>query len=290
MALLADRSGIQFKVLGKSKGPAMWSPRSQNDKDLYPWFALERLERLANLTIIEATVDDVVIEEGKVHGVVANGTAYSCTSLVLCSGTFLCGRMHTGEEQLVGGRVGERSAEHLSGSLRQVGFMTGRLKTGTPPRIDRNSIDFSRCHADGGDREPVPFSKRTPSVENRITCFVTETSEATHAALRTGFDRSPMFTGRITGAGPRYCPSIEDKIHRFADKESHQLFLEPEGLNTDSVYVNGFSTSLPEDVQRAGLRTVPGLEECRVLRYGYAVEYDYFPPYQLQLTLESKFV
>jgi tRNA uridine 5-carboxymethylaminomethyl modification enzyme len=291
MGRLADRSGIQFKMLGKSKGPAMWSPRSQNDKDLYPRYAQERLQEIEGLTVIEGLVEDVMLEAGCVAGIVlAGGERFRCKAVVLCSGTFLCGRMYTGTSTTIGGRVGERSVEHLSGSLRQVGLLTARLKTGTPPRVYRDSIDFTRCETDGGDAEPVPFSHRTPSVSNRVECYLTATTTETHALLAEGFDRSPMFTGRITGAGPRYCPSIEDKIHRFADKSSHQIFLEPEGLDTDSVYVNGFSTSLPEEIQLAGLRSIPSLEGCHVLRYGYAVEYDYFPSHQLKLSLESKLV
>ncbi len=291
MARLADRSGIQFKMLGRSKGPAMWSPRSQNDKDLYPRFAQERLREIAGLDLVEGLVDDVRLESGRVVGVrLQDGRSIACTCVVVCSGTFLSGRMHTGEVQTPGGRIGEAAVEHLSGSLRTVGLVTGRLKTGTPPRIDAATVDFSRCVPDSGDEAPVPFSVHSVSVSNHIQCFLTNTNAATHAALQAGFDRSPMFTGRISGVGPRYCPSIEDKIHRFADKESHQIFLEPEGLDTNSVYVNGFSTSLPQDIQLAGLRTIPGLEQCSILRHGYAVEYDYFPSYQLHHTMESKLV
>lgn len=291
MGRLADRSGIQFKMLGRSKGPAMWSPRSQNDKDLYPRYAQERLSEIEGLEIVEGLVDDVVLEAGAVHGVrLEDGRTFRCDAVVICSGTFLSGRMHTGEVQTPGGRVDEMSAEALSGSLRNVGLVTGRLKTGTPPRVHRDSIDFSCCQPDVGDAHPVPFSKMTPAVTNRVSCYLTYTTPMTHAVLREGFDRSPMFTGRITGAGPRYCPSIEDKVFRFAEKEGHQIFLEPEGLETDSVYVNGFSTSLPREIQIAGLQTIEALRECRVLRYGYAVEYDYFPSYQLHHTMESKAV
>jgi len=291
MARLADLSGIQFKMLGRSKGPAMWSPRSQNDKDLYPQYARERLKEIDGLQLMEGMVEDILLEQGKVCGVrLADGRSIICQGVVVCSGTFLAGRMHTGSMQIEGGRIGERSAEHLSGSLREVGLVTGRLKTGTPPRIRRDSIDFSLCDADGGDADPRPFSRVTSSVANRITCYLTYTTAETHEVLKQGFDRSPMFTGRITGIGPRYCPSIEDKIYRFADKESHQIFLEPEGLETDSVYVNGFSTSLPREIQLAGLRTIPALARCEILRHGYAVEYDYFPSYQLYHTLENKLV
>ena len=292
MAKLADRSGIQFKTLGTKKGPAMWSPRSQNDKDLYPQFAQERLKEIEGLDLIEAGVNDIYIEEGKVAGVVIDGgdgsKQLTCRAVILCAGTFLCGRMHTGEVQAIGGRIGEQSAEYLSGSLRTVGFETGRLKTGTPPRILADSIDFSACTIDEGDPEPRPFSRSTSDVENKINCYTTWTNSETHAILQTGFDRSPMFTGRISGSGPRYCPSIEDKVFRFADKEGHMLFLEPEGLSTDSIYVNGFSTSLPEEIQLSALRTIPGLERSEMLKKGYAVEYDYFPPHQLQPSLESR--
>lgn len=289
MAKLADLSGIQFKTLGTKKGPAMWSPRSQNDKDLYPKFAQERLAEIQNLDLIEGAVADIRIENGRIAGVILeSGAVLKCQAVVLCAGTFLCGRMHTGEELSVGGRIGEESAESLSGSLREVGFETGRLKTGTPPRLQRDSIDFSQCQRDEGDPNPKPFSRSTTQVANKIDCYLTWTNAATHAILETGLDRSPMFSGRITGRGPRYCPSIEDKIFRFADKAGHQLFLEPEGLNTDSIYVNGFSTSLPVDIQLAALQTIPGLENAIMLKKGYAVEYDYFPSWQLRPTLESR--
>ncbi len=291
MGRLADGSGIQFKMLGKSKGPAMWSPRSQNDKDLYPQLAQRRLKEIDFLQVVEGMVEDIYLEHGAIGGVrLTDGQSIHCSSVIVCSGTFLSSRMHTGRTLTEGGRVDEVSAEHLSGSLRQVGFLTGRLKTGTPPRIHRDSIDISQCVPDGGDEFPQPFSRSTQSVANRIECYLTYTTEETHNILRTGFDDSPMFTGRITGVGPRYCPSIEDKIYRFADKKSHQIFLEPEGLDTDSVYVNGFSTSLPPDIQLAGLRSIPALANCQILRHGYAVEYDYFPSHQLHVTMESKLV
>ncbi len=289
MARIADHSGIQFKTLGTKKGPAMWSPRSQNDKDLYPRFAQERLRNIPNLDLIECVVEDIRIEAGSVKGIVTgDGEVLHAAAVVLSAGTFLCGRMHTGEEQTVGGRIGEQSSEHLSGSLRQVGFEIGRLKTGTPPRLHRDSIDFSACTIDKGDPDPRPFSVHTQSVQNKIDCYLTWTNPATHEILQTGFDRSPMFSGRISGSGPRYCPSIEDKVFRFAEKEGHQLFLEPEGLETDSIYVNGFSTSLPLEIQMEALRTVPGLEHCEFLKKGYAVEYDYFPPHQLYPSLQSR--
>jgi tRNA uridine 5-carboxymethylaminomethyl modification enzyme len=289
MGVIADQSGIQFKTLGMSKGPAMWSPRSQNDIELYPLVAQQRLESLSGLTIIEGRIEDVHVENGAIAGVIlSDQTALSCKAVVICSGTFLSARMHTGEQNVSGGRVGEESVEHLSGSLRTMGFTTGRLKTGTPPRIDRNTIDYSVCRSDPGDPSPRPFSTRTASVSNEIECYVTETTAKTHAILASGFDRSPMFTGRITGIGPRYCPSIEDKIFRFAEKQSHQIFLEPEGRTVETVYVNGFSTSLPAEIQEAALRTIPGLEKARITRFGYAVEYDFVPPFQLRKSLESR--
>lgn len=291
MGRLADLSGIHFKMLGKSKGPAMWSPRSQNDKDLYPHFAQQRLQEISNLTLIEGVVGDVGVKNGAVSSVqLQDGQRIECKSLVVCSGTFLSSRLHVGEQSSVGGRMGEPSAESLSEILRHYGISTGRLKTGTPPRIHKDSIDWKSCTPDVGDAHPVPFSRQTTAVTNQIQCYLTTTTKDTHQILESGFDRSPMFTGRITGAGPRYCPSIEDKVYRFSDKDEHQIFLEPEGLATDSVYVNGFSTSLPEEIQEAALRTIPSLEKAQILRYGYAVEYDYFPSYQLQHSLESKVV
>lgn len=291
MARLADLSGIQFKTLGKRKGPAMWSPRSQNDKDLYPQYARERLEEIDRLDLIEASVDDVRLERGVVTGVIINGgTVVPCRALVLCAGTFLCGKIHIGEYSASGGRIDEKASHHLTGSLAEVGFETARLKTGTPPRIARDSIDFSSCETDSGDRDPRPFSFATESVANRIDCYTTATTVETHQIIAAGTDRSPMFSGRITGAGPRYCPSVEDKVWRFADRDSHHIFLEPEGLGTESIYVNGFSTSLPRDVQEAALRSIPGLERAQILKYGYAVEYDYFPPHQLTRGLMSRMV
>jgi len=291
MGRLADAAGLQFKMLGRSKGPAMWSPRTQVDKDLYPRLAQRRLLEIEGLDIVVGSVVDIALDERRVRGVLLEGgDLLLCRAVIVCSGTFLSGRMHTGLRSVVGGRVGEPSAEGLSGSLRTIGFRTGRLKTGTPPRVDRATIDVGLCREDMGDDEPVAFSRSTAAVRNRISCFLTETSAETHAILRSGFDRSPMFTGRIGGVGPRYCPSIEDKVSRFADRDSHQIFLEPEGLETDSVYVNGFSTSLPEEIQLKGLRSMPPLRECHVLRYGYAVEYDYFPSYQLDGALQSKLV
>lgn len=289
MPQLADASGIQFKMLNTSKGPAVWSPRSQNDKDLYPLFAQHALQQTPNLSLIEDQVSEILITNNTVRGVrTAANEEIRATAVILCGGTFLNGVMWTGETATSGGRIGERAATHISDVLSSYGLEKGRLKTGTPPRIHRSSIDYSRTELHNGDEFPAPFSIRTPHVRNQLACFATTTTEETHDILRTGFTRSPMFTGRIIGAGPRYCPSIEDKIDRFSERTSHIIVLEPEGLSADTVYVNGFSTSLPFDIQDAGLRSIPALENAKVLRYGYAVEYDFFYPYQLTFGLETK--
>lgn len=289
MGVIADASGLQFKMLNTSKGPAVWSPRSQNDKDLYPLFAQDLLRSTKGLTIIARTATEILVEGDRVVGVrTAENDEIKARCVILCSGTFLNGVMYTGMTSTKGGRVGERPAEKISDLLASYGLEKGRLKTGTPPRIHAASIDLRVCTPHNGDPEPIPFSIRTGKVSNRLACWATQTSDATHEILREGFDRSPMFTGLIKGAGPRYCPSIEDKIARFADKDSHVIVLEPEGLHTDTVYVNGFSTSLPADVQERGLRTIPGLERAEILRLGYAVEYDFFFPYQLTFGLETK--
>ncbi|MES2764949.1 MAG: tRNA uridine-5-carboxymethylaminomethyl(34) synthesis enzyme MnmG [Bacteroidota bacterium] len=289
MGKIADRSGLQFKMLNKSKGPAVWSPRSQNDKDLYPLYAQHELYSLKNLTIVSENVVEIVVENGKVVGVkTASNESIFANAIILCSGTFLNGVMHTGTSCISGGRVGEKAAEKISDLLEDHGFERGRLKTGTPPRITSASVDFSKVEPYMGDENPIPFSVHTNSVTNIISCYSTSTTEETHNILRQGFQDSPMFTGRIQGSGPRYCPSIEDKINRFADKLSHVIVLEPEGLNTDSIYVNGFSTSLPAEIQEMGLKSIKGLENAKIQRYGYAVEYDFFFPYQLRFTLETK--
>ncbi|MFN8361794.1 MAG: tRNA uridine-5-carboxymethylaminomethyl(34) synthesis enzyme MnmG [Candidatus Kapaibacterium sp.] len=289
MGVLADKSGLQFKLLNTSKGPAVWSSRTQNDKDLYPMFAQQTLLRAQNLTIINSSINDIIIKNGTIGGVITDsGQTLRATCVILCSGTFLNGMMYTGMNGIPGGRVGEKASTTISQNLRNEGFITGRLKTGTPPRINRYSIDYTKLSVFGGDEHPQPFSFRTLRVKNVQTCHSTHTTEHTHDILRTGFSQSPMFTGTISGKGPRYCPSIEDKIDRFSDKLSHQIVLEREGLYTDSVYVNGFSTSLPKETQEQGLHSIPGLEHAEILKYGYAVEYDYFLPNQLKPTLETK--
>ncbi len=291
MGEIADKSGLQFKMLNKSKGPAIWSPRSQNDIDMYPREAQHMVEATENLAIIEGAVTEILIKNDRIYGVVLdNKETLTAKCVVLCSGTFLNGIMHTGTCATEGGRVGEKSATKISDLLESYGLEKGRLKTGTPPRVATTSIDYSGLEIHPGDEQPIPFSRRTPSVANRIVCYNTFTSEHTHDILREGFEDSPMFAGRIKGAGPRYCPSIEDKINRFADRTSHQIVLEPEGLHSQSVYVNGFSTSLPVDIQLRGLHSIPGLEHAEMLRAGYAVEYDFFFPYQLRFTLETKAV
>jgi tRNA uridine 5-carboxymethylaminomethyl modification enzyme len=297
MGKIADATGIHFRMLNQSKGPAVWSPRSQNDRELYSQEAGRRIYAQPNLTVIQNTVVDVVADKKSGDGFVLKGVVLStgesvfCKAFVLCAGTFLRGLMHTGEQSKIGGRYGEKSAEKLTQNLEELGFVSGRLKTGTPPRIDFNSIDLTNVEVQPSDTNPQPFSFQNTRIENKlIPMYLTHTNKETHAILRKGFDRSPLFTGRIKGIGPRYCPSVEDKVNRFPDKERHQIFLESEGYNSNVVYVNGFSTSLPEDIQLEGLKSIVGLENVKMLRPGYAVEYDFFPPHQLRLSLETKLV
>jgi len=298
MGKIADATGIQFKMLNKSKGPAVWSPRCQNDRNWYSAEAARRIEAQVGLDVLEDSVVDIFTEERKktqgrkLRGVLTlGGLKIECGAFVLSAGTFLRGLMHTGLRNSVGGRYGEAAATGITENLQKLGFVSGRLKTGTPPRIDIGSIDFSKVEEQHSDDPPQPFSYQTASITNRLMpMYLTFTNGSTHQTLRRGFDRSPLFTGRIKGRGPRYCPSIEDKIVRFEEKERHQVFLEPEGYETNVVYVNGFSTSLPEDIQFDGLRTIAGLENVKMLRPGYAVEYDFFPPHQATLTLETKLV
>lgn len=294
--IVSDKSGVQFRMLNLSKGPAMWSPRCQSDRSLYSKLMREELEKIDNLHFRQDNVVDLITNDSgdRITGVVTQtGQTFESKSVVLTSGTFLNGLIHIGESQHGGGRSGERASVGISASLEDLGFEVGRLKTGTPPRIDGRSIDYSKLEIQYGDDNPNPFSfttKELPSKDEQLTCWIGYTNQKVHDMLKTGFDRSPMFNGRIQSVGPRYCPSIEDKINRFSDKDSHQLFLEPEGWDTYEMYLNGFSTSLPEDVQYNALRTIPGFEEAVMLRPGYAIEYDYFPPYQVKRSLETKLV
>ncbi|MBS4027346.1 MAG: tRNA uridine-5-carboxymethylaminomethyl(34) synthesis enzyme MnmG [Ignavibacteriales bacterium] len=296
MGKIADETGIHFRMLNTSKGPAVWSPRSQNDRELYSTKAQELILSQVNLELLEDSVEEILTNEknGKkrISGIVTSKNGITdCTSLVLCAGTFLRALMHTGLTNKSGGRFGEKPSSGITPSLEKLGFEIGRLKTGTPPRIDISSIELSSTEEQLSDENPQPFSFQTERILNKqIPMYLTYTNEKTHNILRKGFDRSPMFTGIIKGKGPRYCPSVEDKIARFSDKDRHHIFLEPEGYNTNLVYVNGFSTSLPEDIQIEGMRTIAGLEKAKMLRPGYAVEYDFFPPHQLKLSLETKLI
>jgi len=291
--IVSDTSAIQFKMLNKSKGPAMWSPRVQSDRMRFAedWRML--LEQTPNLDFYQEMVSGLLVEKGKVVGVKTSlGIEVKAKSVVLTNGTFLNGLIHIGDKNFGGGRAGERAATGITEQLVELGFDSGRMKTGTPPRVDGRSLDFSKMIEQPGDENPEKFSYLdiTKPLTKQRSCHMTYTSEQVHDLLREGFDRSPMFNGRIKSLGPRYCPSIEDKINRFADKDRHQLFVEPEGWNTVEVYVNGFSTSLPEDVQFKALRSVVGFENVKFFRPGYAIEYDYFPPTQLKHTLETKLV
>lgn len=292
--IVSDLSTIQFRMLNRSKGPAMWSPRTQNDRMLFAAKWREMLENTPNVDFYQDMVRSIIIKDGRAAGVVTGwGHEIKSKTVVVTSGTFLNGIIHIGEKQFGGGRVAEKAATGITEQLVELGFESDRLKTGTPPRVDGRSLDYSKMEEQKGDDEIVGFSYTdTPRIKaaDQRSCYITYTNEKVHDILKTGFDRSPMFQGRIEGAGPRYCPSIEDKINRFADRERHQLFVEPEGWNTVEIYVNGFSTSLPEEVQYEAIRTVPGFEHCRIFRPGYAIEYDYFPPTQLQYSLETKLV
>ncbi|HUC80520.1 MAG TPA: tRNA uridine-5-carboxymethylaminomethyl(34) synthesis enzyme MnmG [Flavisolibacter sp.] len=288
--IVSDASMIQFRMLNRSKGPAMWSPRTQNDRMLFALKWREMLEETPNVDFYQDMVKGLLIKNGKAAGVITGlGHEISAKAVVLTNGTFLNGVIHIGEKRLGGGRVAERAAEGITEQLVELGFESDRLKTGTPPRVDGRSLDYSKMEEQQGDEEISGFSYLdTPKPAQQRSCWITYTSSEVHDILKTGFDKSPMYTGRIEGVGPRYCPSIEDKINRFAERERHQLFVEPEGWNTVEVYVNGFSTSLPEDVQYNALRRVPGFENVRFFRPGYAIEYDYFPPTQLSYSLETK--
>ena len=291
--IVSDTSAIQFKMLNKSKGPAMWSPRVQSDRMRFAEDWRLRLEGTPNLDFYQEMVSGLIVENHKVVGVKTSlGIEVRAKSVVLTNGTFLNGLIHIGDKNFGGGRAGERAATGITEQLVNLGFESGRMKTGTPPRVDGRSLDYSKMVEQPGDENPQKFSylDTTKVLEEQRSCYMTYTSGQVHDFLREGFDRSPMFNGRIKSVGPRYCPSIEDKINRFADKDRHQLFVEPEGWNTCEVYVNGFSTSLPEDVQFKALRSVVGFENVKFFRPGYAIEYDYFPPTQLMHTLETKLV
>ncbi|RMH66630.1 MAG: tRNA uridine-5-carboxymethylaminomethyl(34) synthesis enzyme MnmG [Calditrichaeota bacterium] len=290
MGRIIDESGIHFKMLNTSKGPAVQSPRAQADRGYYAVVAQKFLNNSANLHLLEGMVSGLGVRNGKVTSVLLNdGSEIKARAVILTAGTFLNGIIHVGLNHLPAGRAGDLPARGLSETLMNYGFRTGRLKTGTPPRIHRDSIDYSKTEEQKPDNPPRPFSFSTDRINRQqISCYITYTNPHTHDILREGFDESPMFTGRIQGVGPRYCPSIEDKIDRFADKSRHQIFLEPEGYTNPEVYVNGFSTSLPGPIQERAIRTVSGLEKCRIIRLGYAVEYDFFPPDQLYATLETK--
>lgn len=290
--IVTDQTMIQFRMLNRSKGPAMWSPRAQSDRMLFSAKWREMLEATKNLDFYQDMVQGLIVRDGRCTGVITGlGHHIGAQAVVLTNGTFLNGLIHIGEKQFGGGRMAEKAATGITEQLRLLGFESDRLKTGTPPRIDGRSLDYSKMEEQKGDEEITGFSYLdVPRIrpEQQKSCFITYTDKAVHEILKTGFDRSPMYAGRIEGVGPRYCPSIEDKINRFADRERHQLFVEPEGWNTVEIYVNGFSTSLPEEVQYEALRRVPGFEQCRMFRPGYAIEYDYFPPTQLHYSLETK--
>ncbi|TAH09184.1 MAG: tRNA uridine-5-carboxymethylaminomethyl(34) synthesis enzyme MnmG [Sphingobacteriia bacterium] len=292
--IVTDLSTIQFRMLNLSKGPAMWSPRAQNDRMLFAATWREMLEKTPNVDFYQDMVKSIIIEKEKACGVITGmGHEIRSKSVVVTSGTFLNGVIHIGEKKFGGGRVAEKAATGITEQLVEYGFESDRLKTGTPPRVDGRSLDYSKMEEQKGDEHIVGFSyMNTPKVKaaDQRSCFITYTNQTVHDLLKTGFDRSPMYQGRIEGVGPRYCPSIEDKISRFADRDRHQLFVEPEGWNTVEIYVNGFSTSLPEEVQNQALRMVPGFENCKVFRPGYAIEYDYFMPTQLKHSLETKMV
>lgn len=290
--IIADKSAIQFKMLNLSKGPAMWSPRTQNDRMLFAEEWRIALENTPNLDFFQDMVKSLIIENHKVTGVVTSlGIKIKAKSVVLTNGTFLNGLIHVGDKQLGGGRMGEPRAFGITEQLVSLGFEAGRMKTGTPPRVDGRSLDYTKMEEQKGDENPQKFSySDTPKLTKQLSCHIVYTNETVHEILREGFDRSPMFNGTIQSIGPRYCPSIEDKINRFAERERHQLFVEPEGWRTVEIYVNGFSSSLPEEIQIKAMRHIPGFQNVKVFRPGYAIEYDYFPPTQLHHTLETKLI
>lgn len=290
--IISDKSAIQFRMLNRSKGPAMWSPRCQSDRMLFAEYWRLTLEGIKNVDFWQDTAASLIVKNDVVCGVITSiGLEIRSKSVILTNGTFLNGIIHIGEKQIGGGRTGEKSVKGLTEDLIKYGFVSGRMKTGTPPRVDGRSLDYYKMEEQKGDENPSKFSYTdTQALLKQRSCFVTYTNEKVHEVLRTGFEKSPMFTGRIQGLGPRYCPSIEDKITRFSERDRHQIFVEPEGWNTVEIYVNGFSTSLPEDVQQKALRLIPGFKNAKMFRPGYAIEYDYFPPTQLDLTLKTKLI
>ena len=291
--IVSDKSTIQFRMLNLSKGPAMWSPRAQNDRMLFAQYWREMLEQTPNVDFWQDMVKEIIVKDGKACGVITGmGQEIHSDSVVLTNGTFLNGIIHIGTKQFGGGRIGEKAASGITEQLINLGFESGRMKTGTPPRVDGRSLDYSKMEVQEGDVNPSKFSysPTTTAVKNQRPCWITYTNENVHDILRTGFEESPMYAGRIQGLGPRYCPSIEDKINRFAERERHQIFVEPEGWNTVEIYVNGFSTSLPDHVQYKAMQLIPGFENAKMFRPGYAIEYDYFPPTQLKLTLETHLI
>lgn len=294
MGKAIDATGIQFRMLNRSKGPAMHSPRAQADKTQYSLYMRKAIEREERIDVIQDTVTEIVVDSGVFTGVkVTTGRVINGGAAILCCGTFLNGLIHIGMTHYDGGRTTAEPAVHgLTENLLRLGFKAGRLKTGTPPRIDARSVDYSLVEKQNGDDEPSAFSFKSPLdlSKKQVSCYITKTTTHTHDILKKGFDRSPLYTGKVQGVGPRYCPSVEDKISRFPERESHHIFLEPEGIDTNEMYVNGFSTSLPEDIQEEGLRSIPGLFNAKIIRPGYAIEYDYFFPYQIKSTLETKLV
>jgi tRNA uridine 5-carboxymethylaminomethyl modification enzyme len=291
--IISDKSMIQFRMLNQSKGPAMWSPRTQNDRMAFSWNWRLAIENNPNIDIWQEMARELLVKDGRVTGIrTAMGLEIQSKSVILTNGTFLNGLIHIGEKQFGGGRAAERAATGLTEQLIALGFESGRMKTGTPPRIDGRSLHYDRMEEQPGDENPrkFSFSNETSALQRQRSCHITYTNPDVHSILETGFSQSPLFTGRIQGVGPRYCPSIEDKINRFSSRDRHQIFVEPEGWDTVEVYVNGFSTSLPEEVQFKALRKITGFEDVKMFRPGYAIEYDYFPPTQLQLTLETKLI
>ena len=292
-AYVSDLSAVQFKMLNRSKGPAMWSPRAQSDRMLFSAIWRKELEGQKELDFCQATVNDLLLENNKISGVVTSiGTKFYAKTVILTNGTFLNGLIHIGEKNYGGGRTGEQASFGITKTLERVGFSSGRMKTGTPPRVDGRSLDFNIMETQPGDKNPgkFSFSDDTKPLRRQLDCFLTYTNKTTHDILKSGFNRSPMFNGSIKSVGPRYCPSIEDKINRFADKERHQIFVEPEGWDSIEYYINGFSTSLPEEIQEKALKEIKGFTNAKVIRPGYAVEYDYFPPTQLKKSMETKII